>query len=306
MELTSSLLSARRPTRRISIGGVPIGDGAPDHRAVDDDDEDRRRRRRRWRRSTRWPPPAPTSCAAPATRRRRPRGWPTSSRARRCRSWPTSTSTTRWRSPRSRPASRGSGSTRATCARRPRSSRSPPRRRDRGVPIRIGVNAGSLHPDLYKKYGGATPEALVESARNELAYFEEVGFNDVKISVKASRVAADDRRLPAGLRDLRPPAPPRRDRGGPAARRPGQGDGRDRHAARRGDRRHDPLLAHRRPGRGGTSRPPAARVARAARAQGPRPHRLPVVRARPGRRHRRGEGGPGGAREAATCRSRSP
>ena len=37
--------------------------------------------------------------------------------------------------------------------------------RDRGVPIRIGVNAGSLHPDLYKKYGGATPEALVESAR---------------------------------------------------------------------------------------------------------------------------------------------
>ena len=60
---------------------------------------------------------------------------------------------------------------------------------DRGVPIRIGVNAGSLHPDLYKKYGGATPEALVESARNELAYFEEVDFSDVKISVKASSVA---------------------------------------------------------------------------------------------------------------------
>src|SRR3984893_6645323 len=60
--------------------------------------------------------------------------------------------------------------------------------RDRGVPIRIGVNAGSLHPDLYKKYGRATPEALVESARNELALFEEVGFEDVKISVKASNV----------------------------------------------------------------------------------------------------------------------
>src|SRR5271166_1550812 len=60
--------------------------------------------------------------------------------------------------------------------------------RDRGVPIRIGVNAGSLHPDLYKKYGGATPEALVESARMELAYFDEVGFDDVKISVKASNV----------------------------------------------------------------------------------------------------------------------
>jgi (E)-4-hydroxy-3-methylbut-2-enyl-diphosphate synthase len=60
--------------------------------------------------------------------------------------------------------------------------------KDRGVPIRIGVNAGSLHPDLYKRFGGATPEALVESARMELAYFSEVGFDDVKISVKASSV----------------------------------------------------------------------------------------------------------------------
>ena len=61
--------------------------------------------------------------------------------------------------------------------------------RDRGVPIRIGVNAGSLHPDIYERFGGATPEALVESARLELAYFEEVDFFDVKISVKASSVA---------------------------------------------------------------------------------------------------------------------
>ena len=61
--------------------------------------------------------------------------------------------------------------------------------RDRGVPIRVGVNAGSLHPDIYERFGGATPEALVESARLELAYFEEVGFDDVKISVKASSVA---------------------------------------------------------------------------------------------------------------------
>ena len=61
--------------------------------------------------------------------------------------------------------------------------------KDRGVPIRIGVNAGSLHPDIYAKYGGATPEALVESARQELAYFQEVDFDDVKISVKASSVA---------------------------------------------------------------------------------------------------------------------
>jgi (E)-4-hydroxy-3-methylbut-2-enyl-diphosphate synthase len=61
--------------------------------------------------------------------------------------------------------------------------------KDRGVPIRIGVNAGSLHPKIYEQFGGATPEALVESARLELAYFEEVGFSDVKISVKASSVA---------------------------------------------------------------------------------------------------------------------
>ena len=60
--------------------------------------------------------------------------------------------------------------------------------KDRGVPIRIGVNAGSLHPDLYAKYGGATPEAMVESAQMELAYFDEVGFDDIKISVKASNV----------------------------------------------------------------------------------------------------------------------
>ena len=60
--------------------------------------------------------------------------------------------------------------------------------RDRGLPIRIGVNAGSLDPALYQKYGHATPEAMVESALQEIAYFDEVGFTDIKISVKASSV----------------------------------------------------------------------------------------------------------------------
>ncbi len=60
--------------------------------------------------------------------------------------------------------------------------------RDRKVPIRIGVNAGSLDKDLYEKHGGATAEAMVESAMVELGLFEEVGFDDVKISVKASNV----------------------------------------------------------------------------------------------------------------------
>ena len=57
-----------------------------------------------------------------------------------------------------------------------------------GIPIRIGVNAGSLDKDLLEKYGEATPEALVESALNEVRYLEEVDFYDIKISVKHSNV----------------------------------------------------------------------------------------------------------------------
>ncbi|MGZ4773292.1 MAG: flavodoxin-dependent (E)-4-hydroxy-3-methylbut-2-enyl-diphosphate synthase, partial [Ilumatobacteraceae bacterium] len=63
--------------------------------------------------------------------------------------------------------------------------------RDRQISIRIGVNGGSLDPSLYEKYGGITPEAMVQrvaSAERELAYFAEVGFDDVKISVKSSNV----------------------------------------------------------------------------------------------------------------------
>jgi (E)-4-hydroxy-3-methylbut-2-enyl-diphosphate synthase len=61
--------------------------------------------------------------------------------------------------------------------------------RDRKLPIRIGVNAGSLDPAMAQAHGGITPEALVASAMHELALFREVGFDDVKISVKASNVA---------------------------------------------------------------------------------------------------------------------
>src|SRR5699024_8737520 len=55
-----------------------------------------------------------------------------------------------------------------------------------GVPIRIGVNAGSLDRRFLTKYGKATPEALVESALWEASLFEEHGFSDIKISVKHS------------------------------------------------------------------------------------------------------------------------
>ncbi|WP_172387765.1 flavodoxin-dependent (E)-4-hydroxy-3-methylbut-2-enyl-diphosphate synthase [Streptomyces sp. MNP-20] len=53
-----------------------------------------------------------------------------------------------------------------------------------GVPIRIGVNAGSLDPRLLAKHGSATPQALVESALWECSLFEEHGFTDIKIAVK--------------------------------------------------------------------------------------------------------------------------
>jgi (E)-4-hydroxy-3-methylbut-2-enyl-diphosphate synthase len=56
--------------------------------------------------------------------------------------------------------------------------------KDHGTSLRIGVNAGSLHPSLLKKYGKATPEALVESAVWEASLFEEHDFHDFKISVK--------------------------------------------------------------------------------------------------------------------------
>ena len=54
----------------------------------------------------------------------------------------------------------------------------------RGVPIRIGVNAGSVERAILERHGGPTPAALVESALNEVKLLEDVGFGDIKISVK--------------------------------------------------------------------------------------------------------------------------
>ncbi len=59
---------------------------------------------------------------------------------------------------------------------------------DAGVPIRVGVNAGSLDKDLLEKYGAPVPQALVDSAVHEIRLLEEVGFHDIKISVKHSNV----------------------------------------------------------------------------------------------------------------------
>ncbi|MCX2981742.1 flavodoxin-dependent (E)-4-hydroxy-3-methylbut-2-enyl-diphosphate synthase [Halieaceae bacterium IMCC14734] len=69
--------------------------------------------------------------------------------------------------------------------------------RDKGIPIRIGVNAGSLGKDLQRKYGEPTAEALVESAMRHVDILDKLDFQDFKLSVKASQVfmAVDAYRL---------------------------------------------------------------------------------------------------------------
>ena len=61
--------------------------------------------------------------------------------------------------------------------------------KERGIPIRIGVNAGSLDKRLVEKYGRPTAEALVESALYEIGLLEEHGFTDIKVSVKHQNVS---------------------------------------------------------------------------------------------------------------------
>ena len=60
--------------------------------------------------------------------------------------------------------------------------------RERNIPIRIGVNGGSLEKELLAKYGGVTPQALVESAMGHVHLLNECNFDDICISVKCSRV----------------------------------------------------------------------------------------------------------------------
>jgi len=60
--------------------------------------------------------------------------------------------------------------------------------KDRSIPIRIGVNAGSLESDLLKRFGGATPEAMVLSALRTIEWMEDLGFHQIKVSLKASDV----------------------------------------------------------------------------------------------------------------------
>lgn len=60
--------------------------------------------------------------------------------------------------------------------------------KERNIPIRVGVNSGSLEKDLLEKYGGVTAEALVESALKEAAVIEDIGYDNLVISIKSSDV----------------------------------------------------------------------------------------------------------------------
>jgi hypothetical protein len=111
------------------------------------------------------------------------------------------------------------------------------------VPIRIGVNGGSLEKDLLKKYGTATPEAMVESGMRHIKILEDLGFGDIIISLKASDVNPNGRGLSSDGCEGRLPIASRCDGSGHAVRRNDQiGDRSWRSSARR-DRRHDPCFA---------------------------------------------------------------
>ena len=97
----------------------------------------------------------------------------------------------------------------------------------RGVPIRIGVNAGSLEKDLLAKYGTPTPEALVEIALNEARILEDEDFFDIKISVKHSNPLVMIESYRHARRAVRLPAAPRGHRGRSHAA--GRGEERRRH-----------------------------------------------------------------------------
>ena len=162
----------------------------PGRGSVDDQDRHRGRRTQPWRRLKRWCAPAARLCgsrvpdndAAIALKeiRKRVPDVPLVAdihfhyKLALC-----------WRSKR---ASTNCDSIRETSGSTNESSRCVRAAQAQKVPIRIGVNGGSLEKDLLKKYGTATPEAMVESAMRHIQILEDLGFTDTIISLKASDV----------------------------------------------------------------------------------------------------------------------
>ena len=160
----------------------------------------------------------------------------------------------------------------------------------KGIPMRIGANSGSLPKHLEELAQKDQAEALVEAALEEVRLLESLDFYDFKISVKSSHVPDHDPRLPDALGEGRLPAPPRRHRGRDGLRRLDQERRRDRHAPRRGDRRHHPRLALLRSGRGAEDGIRDPQGPGAARAR-PGDDRLPELRSRQRRRPHARRGG---------------
>ena len=97
------------------------------------------------------------------------------------------------------------------------------------VPVRIGVNSGSIEKDILQKYGGVTPEGMVESGLNHARMLERAGFEDIVM-----RPLQDDRRLPPGCKTDRLSPAHRGDR--VRHRRRGRGEERHRHRRAAGGR----------------------------------------------------------------------
>ena len=116
--------------------------------------------------------------------------------------------------------------------------------REHKVPIRIGVNGGSLEKELLAKYGRVTPEALVESALRHVRLLEKFDFTEICISVKSSDVPLNMAAYRLLHEKGRLSAPPRRDRGGHAHDGAFEVRHRHRRPSVRGHRRHDARLAH--------------------------------------------------------------
>ena len=159
-----------------------------------------------------------------------------------------------------------------------------------------GRGQGARHPDSHRcERGLARPRDGRAARRHHAGGARRVGDARAR-PVPRGRLrrredlgegverAVDDRRVPAAVGDDRSSVASRRHRGGPAAAGFDQRGCGHRHVARRRHRRHDSFLAHRRSGRRGQGRAHVARGDGAARAQGPRPDRVPVVRARRSRR----------------------
>ena len=125
----------------------------------------------------------------------------------------------------------------------------------KGIPMRIGANSGSLPKHLEELAQQDQAEALVEAALEEVRLLEALDYRDFKISVKSSHVPTMIRAYRLLSEKVPYPLHLGVTEAGTVVRRLDQERRRHRHAPRRGDRRHDPRLARRRPRGGAEDRP---------------------------------------------------